>query len=279
MRRLLYILVLMIVTLTGCEISKTIDYDVTSPPDKLVITGFIGLDNRAEAYISISNPPLSTDEKVIRQVEVALYEDGNICDNKTLTDDPLYLSSAGFKPGAGKTYSISARADGYPEAVSEVESFPTRVAIDSVNYYFSPQDDILIQVFFTDPSDENFYAVKIIKNYNDTLVCDTDTTYSLFVLSSAFSDKLFNSGIGQYETRQNLVAGRYENKTFYYNKADIVLFTISKPGYNFCRSLDEADYTNGDMFTAPTIIESNIKNGYGIFMAYATDTIQINLEK
>jgi len=210
---------------------------------------------------------------------VTLYEDGNIRENITLTDDPMYLSSASFKPEAGKTYSISAKAEGYPEAVSEVESFPTRVTVDSVNCYFSPGNDILIHLFFTDPADENYYAVKIIKSYNDTLVCDTDNIYPLFVLSSAFSDKLFKSGVGQYNTTQNLVAGRYENQTIYYNKADIILFTISKAGYNFCRSLDEADYTRGDMFTAPTIIESNIKNGYGIFMAYTTDTILINLEK
>jgi len=279
MHKLIYILIMAIIVLAGCEMSKTIDYDVTYPPDKLVITGFIGMGNRAEAYISISNPPLSSDLKVLPEVEVTLFEDGNILDKKTLSDDPLYLSAIDFKADAGKSYSISAKAEGYPVAVSEVEAFPERVTIDSVNYSILPENEILIKIYFTDPDEDNYYAIKIIKNYNDTLICDTDTTYPLFVLSSAFSDKQFRAGIGQVDRREYLGAGISKNKAIYYNEADIILFTISKAGYNFCRSIDEADYTYGDIFTAPTIIESNIRNGYGIFMAYTTDTIQINLEK
>lgn len=276
MHKLIYILIIAIIVLAGCEISKTIDYDITYPPDKLVITGFIGMENRAEAYISISNPPLSSDLKVLPQVEVTLFEDGNIRDNKTLSDDPLYITAIDFKPDAGKSYSISAKAEGYPVAVSEVETFPERVTIDSVNYSTLSENEILIKTYFTDPDKDNYYAIKIIMNLNDTLF---STDYPLFVLSGAFSDKQFRSGIGQVDRREYLGAGRSENKPIYYNKADIILFTISKAGYNFCRSIDEADYTYGDIFTAPTIIESNIRNGYGIFMAYSTDTIRINLKK
>ena len=279
MHKLIYILIMAIIILAGCEISKTIEYDVTYPPDKLVITGFIGMENRAEAYISISNPPLSSDLKVLPPVEVTLFEDGNIRDKKTLSDDPLYLSAIDFKADAGKSYSISAKADGYPEAVSGVEVFPERVPIDSVNYSILTNGEILIRIYFTDPDEDNYYAIKIIKRYNDTLICGTDTEYPLFVLSGAFSDDQFRSGIGQVNRRDYLVAGRSENKPIYYNKADIILFSISKAGYNFCRSIDEADYTYGDIFTAPAIIESNIRNGYGIFMAYSTDTIRINIEK
>lgn len=276
MHKLIYILIMAIIVLAGCEISKTIDYDVNYPPDKLVITGFVGMENRAEAYISISNPPLSSDLKVLPQLEVTLFEDGNIRDNKTLSDDPLYISAIDFKADAGKSYSIRAKAEGYPEAVSEVETFPERVTIDSVSYSTLPENEILIKTYFTDPDEDNYYVVKIIMNYNDTLV---SADYPLFILSSAFSDKKFRSGIGQVDRREYLWAGGLVNKPIYYNKADIILFTISKAGYDFCRSIDEADYTNGDIFTAPTIIESNIRNGYGIFMAYSTDTIRINLEK
>jgi hypothetical protein len=63
----------------------------------------------------------------------------------------------------------------------------------------------------------------------------------------------------------------------YYNHIDVVLYSINESGYRFFKDLDESDYTNGDMFTTATQVRSNIKNGYGIFAAYSTDTVKLKL--
>lgn len=272
-----YILILILFFIVACDITRTVDYDIPLSENKIAITGFIGLDNKAEVFISTSHQPLSLDEDSIYEAEVSLFEDGVLIKNLTRNNESIYVSD-GFNPKLGKTYVISAVIDGFPDAISELEIIPSPVRLDSVRYLLNMEREVLISMYFKDPPLKNYYAVKIIRSYNDTLVAKADAVYKIFNPSVVFEDKLFNSQRYTYERKLSLAAGRFSNKSLYYNHIDVILYSITESGYRFFKDLDESDYTNGDMFTTATQIRSNIINGYGIFAAYSTDTVKLNLD-
>lgn len=272
-----YILLPVLIFMVSCDITKTVDYDIPEYQHKVVVTGFIGLDNKAEVFISTSHQPLSMEEDSIYEAEVTLYEDGTLVENLFRNSESIYVSE-GFIPKLGKAYEISTMIDGFHNAISELETIPFPVKLDSVKYLLNIEQEVLIRLYFKDPPVKNFYAVKFIRSYNDTLVAKADVVYKIFNPSVVFNDKLFNSQNHTYERKLSLAAGRVNNKPLYYNRVDVILFSITESGYNFFKDLDESDYTNGDMFTTSAQIRSNIINGYGIFAGYSTDTVKINLD-
>lgn len=267
----------MVTFVVACDITKTADYDIPLSQNKIAITGFIGLDNRAEVFISTSHQPLSLDEDSIYETDVSLFEDGVLIEHLTRNNESIYISE-GFSPKLGKNYSISAVIDGFPDAISELETIPSPVKLDSVRSLLNSEREVLISMYFKDPPVKNYYAVKFLRSYNDTLVAEADILYKIFNPSVVFDDKLFNSQVYTYERKLSLAAGRFNNKALYYNHIDVILYSINESGYRFFKDLDESDYTNGDMFTTATQVRSNIKNGYGIFAAYSTDTVKLNLD-
>lgn len=272
-----YILFLLFIFLVGCDITKTVDYDFPDYLNKIAVTGFIGLGSRAEVYISTSHPPLSLDKDSIFDAEVTLFEDGTFVGNLISESESIYITK-GFTPKLDKDYSIKVKIAGFPEAMSELEIIPSPVQIDSVVCFKNIEKEILLNIYFNDPSIKNYYAIKFIRSYNDTLVSETDTKYKIFNPTIVFDDKFFNSKSYAYERKLSLNAGRYNNKSLFYNHIDIILFSLSKSGYQFFSSMDESDLTNADMFTSPTELYSNIVNGFGIFATYSTDTLKINLD-
>lgn len=272
-----YVLLLMLISMVSCDITKTLDYFIPEYPQKVVIAGFIGLDTKAEVFVNTSHQPLSLEEDSIYEAEVSLFEDGVLVKNLIRNNESIYVSE-GFIPKLGKAYEISTFIDGFPNAISELEAIPFPVKVDSVNYLLNMEQEVLIRLYFKDPPIKNFYAVKFIRSYNDTLVAKSDVVYKIFNPSVVFNDKLFNSQNHTYERKLSFAAGRVNNKPLYYNHIDVILFSITESGYNFFKDLDESDYTNGDMFTTSTQIRSNIINGYGIFVGYSTDTVKLNLD-
>lgn len=272
--RIINIVPFIIFLLTACDITKTIDYDIDYSPDKITITGFIGSGNRAEVYISTSHPPLSQVPDSVFDAEVSLYEDGEYVGNLT-GKGPLFVTEA-FTPKPGNSYTVKASMDGYPDAFSEPEIIPFPVQLDTVKYILNSDREIYLSTYFTDPPGKNYYALKYILSYNDTLFNKTLSQTPL-MNTAVFDDKLFENSEFRHERKLSLSAGRYNNKSIFFNTIYIVQYSITESGYKYYKSLSEADYTNGDMFTIPSVIHSNINDGYGIFAAYSTDTIKINL--
>lgn len=274
--RLKYIFPCILALTVACDITRTIDYDTGYSPDKIVVTGFIGMDNRAEVFISTSHPPLSMEDDSCFDAEVLLFEDGEWVGNLTRNSDCVFVKDD-FSPKPGKSYSVTARINGFPEASSEPEILPSPVRIDSVQYFINTERELYLTLYFKDPPDKNYYSVKFIRSYNDTLVAKDYPANNLF-RTNVFEDKLFDSREYMYERKLSLRAGVINNKAYLYNHIDVILYSITESGYVFFKSLDESDYTNGDMFAIPAEIQSNIYGGYGIFAAYSTDTIKINLD-
>lgn len=271
-----FFILLLLIFSVACEITSTIEYEFPDYQKRIAATGFIGLGNRAEVYVSTSHLPLSLEKDTIYDTKVSLFEDGKFIRNLIMEDEFVYVTND-FLPEVDKAYSIKVYIEGLPEAISHSEIIPPPVKIDSVICFKNIEKEILIKTYFRDPAIKNYYAIKFIRSYNDTLVSKTDKRYSVFNPGVVFDDKLFNSQNYTYEIKLNQNAGRFNNKPLYYNKLEVILFSLSESGYKFFNSLDEMDITNEDMFTSPTMIQSNILNGYGIFSSYSTDTLKINL--
>jgi hypothetical protein len=52
-------------------------------------------------------------------------------------------------------------------------------------------------------------------------------------------------------------------------------YHLDPAAFFYFKSLQDYEYTRGQIMNDPTIIYSNIQNGYGVFGAYATDTLTI----
>ena len=183
---------ILLIILVSCDITKTVDYDFQDYQNKVVVTGFVGLGNRAELYISTSHSPLNVEEDSICKAEVSLFEDGTLIGLLNKEYGSVYITE-GFIPKLCKTYSIQVKVAGFPEVVSESEMIPPPIKIDSVNYFKNIDNEILLNVYLNDPSDKNYYAIKFIRSYNDSIISITDAKYKFFYPTVVFDDKLFAS--------------------------------------------------------------------------------------
>lgn len=268
-----------ILVTSACDIERSLDYEIPGQPERIVSTGFIGQRQKVEVFVSKTHHPLSVEEDSPLEAQVDLFEDNLLIDQLTPNDEGVFLSTLGFSPDTGKEYSIRVKVAGLPEIVSLPETIPEIVKIENIEYVFNDNNEILISVTFQDPPENNYYGLKVIRSYNDTLISFHDVSNILFKDLDVFNDDLFNSKRHKIERKIHLSAGRVDNQPIYYNQLEVRLISLSEAGYKFLINIHEMDYTSGDMFTSPTRIYSNIKGGYGIFAAYSEDIIKIEIER
>lgn len=260
----------------SCEIINSIDYDIPQQPAKIVVTGFIGLNNKAEVHLGLTHHPLSLEEDTNITAQVSLYKGDTFIENLTCNDESVYFSSDILSPSEGEEYFISVNSEGFQLVNSDLTKIPVAVKIDSAGYLENTEHELIIRTYFTDMPSENYYAIKIIRCRNDTLA-DNDINFRLIDPSTVFDDLLFSSRTTSIERNVSLIYGIINNKLVFYNKIIIILYSLSEECFSFFTDLYESDYTNGDMFMSPNRIYTNITNGYGVFAGYSADTLIINL--
>ncbi len=261
---------------TSCEIVNSIDYDIPQQPVKIVVTGFIGLNNKAEVHLGLTHHPLSLEEDTIVTAYVSLYKGDTFIENLTCNDESVYYSSDTLFPSEGEEYFVAVSSEEFQSVNSDLTEIPEAVTIDSVKYIENTEHELIIRIYFTDMPSDNYYAFKIIRSRNDTLA-DNDLNFRLIDPSTVFDDLLFNSRATSIERNVNLIYGINNNKLVFYNKIIIVLYSLSEECFSFFKDLYESDYTSGDMFMSPNRIYTNITNGYGVFAGYSADTLIINI--
>jgi len=261
---------------TACEIVNSIDYDIPQQPVKIVVTGFIGLNNKAEVHLGLTHHPLSLEEDTIIRAQVSLYKGDTFIENLTCNDESVYYSSNTLSPVEGEEYFLTVSSDGYQAVNSDLTEIPVEVEIDSVRYIENTEHELIIRIYFNDLPSDNYYAFKIIRSLNDTLA-DNDLIFRFIDPSTVFNDLFFNSRTTSIERKVSLISGIYNNKLIYYNKIILILYSLSEECFSFFKDLYESDYTSGDMFMSPNRIYTNITNGYGVFAGYSADTLIINI--
>jgi hypothetical protein len=266
-RMLVYMLILPLL-LISCEREKTIDFPVNYTPN-LIITGFVSTNFGIKALVTLSQDPYSTDDVTLPDIKVFVVSEHNDTIWLQKSTDGLFTSNCLID--SNTSYQIFAIANGF-SAVSSPEIFvPSRIKILE-SMLIERDNNYLVKMRFQ-PGDGKYFALKTITHFaNGAIKTDKDL---LFMPGSVFQPvDLDNEGNIWCERPYDKDYGEGDS-IIIATSVDAILYHVDESTYRFFNSLDESDFTSGDMMLDPTVIYSNIKNGYGVFGGFSSDTIHI----
>ena len=272
----------------ACE--REIDIELPNAEDLLVVEGSIEtgefpkvLITRNRGFFNEFPTDLTTfiNEFVVTDALVTV-SDGTNSETLQFTIDPLnypfvYYTGSIIKGEVGKNYTLT---------------------IVSGNKTLSSQTQISSAV----PLDSTWFGLDPFNNNEDSLgvsygqIMDPDTlgnAYRLFakknseisyfpVAGAHFNDDFTNNQkvvfFNGQGTRPFFASDTFVPREFFYKLGDTILLKFCSIGRNeelFFNTLDAATNTNGNPFSSPVIVKSNIEGGLGIWCGYspAYDTI------
>jgi hypothetical protein len=294
MKKLAAILVLL---LTSCEV--IVDVKVPYGKDKLVLNDVQSIDSVWTVELTRSNyilAPYTSFFPVDFATVVITKPDGST--------EQLQLEKSGSGrfvgatyPEAGKIYKVSVMPSGLDPVEAEM-TMPPPVKIINIEWDSSdvrslngPNDfvsfNLPFKVTFNDPPGEkNFYAIELfatrVKRYKDLTAGTThyDTTFEELRL------RIDDPGIAsKNDSRQWFPDTIIEGKTytapmnagiFVYSDGEIIelhvrLVSMSEEYFKYLTTMDLSFEVEGDPFSQPVQIYSNVSNGFGIFAGAAYD--------
>lgn len=283
MRTLLFLLSTSLLFLS-CE--KEIDMDIPQKEPKIVVNGFFNPDSTFKLHLSESSHILSSSMlSMIIGATVELYEESNAIAKLSDNGDGYYISN--IKPQFGKQYSIKASYKSLKSVEAE-DILPSPVkftGLDTATVYQEGMEMKEIRLTIDDSPGVNYYNLKLysyrpnyiydpISNSFDTTLVFEERYFSsddpVFeetggTIGTVFSDELFN---GKKYTLRIKVQKDYSEIND--RKIHVLLNHLSKDHFLYLQSFQKYSYTEGDPFSQPVRVYSNIKYGFGIFGGYTS---------
>jgi hypothetical protein len=285
------ILILLIVAITFNSCKKYYDYNANYDGDKLVVNGTIEANVGISVSLSKSQSPEGIIKKEgfnVKNGRIWLYENDSLVAEMTNDIKGKYTIDK-FKPQARKSYRIKAIA----ENLDTVESLPVIMPnIPTINSFILRKDTTYLvnqgqgkgAAYFSvnikdDANEKDFYFLdSYVQVRSDTIdrgflkgVTSNYETCEVDVFSNIvfFTDKcFFNSGnftIGYFSEHPNKGILKVE------------LSTIDKNFFTYLRNQEQP--TGIELgFAEPKPAISNIKNGYGNFVAKNTKIFSLKLD-
>ena len=276
-----------LIILSSCE--RVIDIELPIDGDLLVVEGTIELGEFPKVLVTrnqgfFNNFPSDfegfVDAFIIKDAIVTV-NDGIQSYNLIYIELPIYpfffYTSTEFTGETGKNYTLTVSADG--KSVDAVTSIKPPVDIDSLYFglnVFDVNEDSLgfIYMEFKDPDTignaYRIYAKKRMEPFffpvSGTVFTDQFINGRNFNIFSGQNDKPFGA-------QDTFVA-----ESFFYKLGDTVDIRLCSMDYvssDFYNTLEAAAGGNGNPFSAPTVVKSNIKGGLGVWagLSFSTQTI------
>lgn len=253
--------------------SKEVELDLSVDSPKLVLNCLLTPQKPVSVNLSSSSSVLETIFPEIEDAQITLFENGQFVANLTHVSEGDYQTD--FKPKAGMIYTITAEAAGF-KPVTAMDSMPLhRPVIYDYSFNYpgkvvgeSIYGRITIRISDQEPEKINYYEITFssFENFcasNDVVtVNDCDPPYPRTIL---FTDRSFS--------------GKTINFILYVNKDELPemevrsvscnYYTYKKAWYTHVYTQAWGMETIDDLFKGePTMMFSNIENGYGIFASY-----------
>jgi hypothetical protein len=283
-----HIPVLMMITITLISCEKEIDIDLPAPETFVVIDGIIEKDQYARVAVTRSSPyfdtiSLATLSAIFINDAVVILSDGIVTDTLTLTIDATEFPPIFYKGNnpdligqEWKKYYLTVYANG--DTLTSSTTIPGAIPIDSLGWdQFGSNDSLGIGlIYFKEPD--------TLGNYYYLLCKKPDWQY-------------FVSVDGQDISNDNVVNGTYISFTFFkpqqlpgwfstaagvqantddpefFRRGDTItckLCSIDRTTFEFLRTYEDAAYSFGNPFSAPSFVQTNINGGLGGFLGYGT---------
>lgn len=286
------LLFLSIVMLFVISCEKDISVDMPRPEDKLIVEGIIELNDypivfltKNAAYFDVVDTAVVNNSIVYGSMATVIVSNGVITDTllpHTFTKWPYYgYIGTKFKGEINESYSLKVIYDN--KEYSATTFIPDTVAIDSVWYDTFQGNDTLgfLNINFQDPIENgNYYGLLtkvhqyqtwFYRPYFGTHIADDKLgNNSMFSYSPISKGYERNSFFNDYSTGNEDI---YETIGFKVgDTVSIKLFTIDQQSYNIWSSWYSHQATNGNPFTNPATVLTNIEgapaNGY--WMGYGS---------
>lgn len=295
---------------TFYQCTQPITNPINEPEKKLVISSFFTADKQMTVWVGYPHDILVDTLLYETNAMVKLYEDGQFIENLNHTSNGRYQSNYILK--TGKTYKIEVETDELsasaedkiPEQVLADSAFYEFVdlgdweAIQKYRFQFQDMANV-----------ENYYEFVFLKIYNPQSVLvdvnfvtipittdpilDNEDNNAYEPFSFFFSDNLIEGK--KYQMNMQMEAGGWSdtihddlNLNFVIDGYEnyLIFRTVSKQYYDFQKLWTKHRYNqniirrsenrpNEQLFLFGEIspLNSNIKNGYGIFVAYQEQII------
>jgi hypothetical protein len=265
--RVYIVLIAFAFILGSCELSKEIDYETTYDPPKLIVHGFISINDGVQVIVKKTVEPdkINNDDKVADAV-VHLYKNDTEFIKLKKENDYLYVTDSLNFISYGDNYQVRVEASGFRQVSSNFQILPNPPVIDSVKLlidvtYFSN----LIVNFDNNYSEKESFYITVIY-YLDGKIEETMTTYEKFNPYSMLKHIKPQSNSVEYQT----------GHASYFDSLKVELYVLSEDLSRFLISQQNYEYSKEDPFYAQTYpVYSNIAGGYGIFASYSYNSIII----
>ncbi len=284
----------------SCETTEKID-EFPLRPSQLVVNCFFVPDSTWEFQVSKSLSVLDNAElKLVSDAEIFLFKDSTPIDTIRTQDADGYYRSNQYLPKKNENYSIEVSAPGFNTPLIAEGVVPADVPVinasvrvtDSAYFYKrhyewgeAPStgniEGILEFTFKDPPGVANYYQLSLYgysKEYDYTdstihYIYRREINYTIDDPVAEKSEEYY--GVARFT--DELIDGQtYKLKLDFRDweasrdqEYIIELISLNRDSYMYRRSVQEYRESNGDPFSEPVLIYSNIKNGYGIFAGHS----------
>jgi hypothetical protein len=309
MRHCIKFLLPAVLLLSSCfKFSKEINIPLTeSGAGKLVINSLNPVGSKITAQVSVSTSatePFSL--KIVDNAQVMLYTNGQM--NGAMVYDPnqkIYTSTV--VPVAGQRYSIEASANGFTTVSAKTESPVIVPIIDTrenasgrknddgnplsefrIRFNDPPTPGDLYIIRFTSGKEE--YMFRSMEVYSvdpcvEKVLPPPDIIFeneALGTLSSGNGIFIQDQSFNGMQKELILYIGSPEPLNTmpeeYFGDVEVSLLHVTTDFYNYYKSyfMSAAAGGNKDPFSEPVGVQSNVKDGYGIFSVAGKSTKKLN---
>lgn len=295
MKKILIITAILSLGLVSCE--KVVDIDVPYEVPKLVINSLLNPDSSFSVHLSKSQYIL--DNALLQNLtdaKVRVYDGDNLLGEPQHTQNGKYILE-GVRPVTGKTYTIKAEMAGMEPAKATEKVLPVVMvleeSLDTLND--NNEHSIVYSAEFKiqDPAaDKNYYMIRLyseetgyyyynrqnqeepeefiywrslnVESPDPSLESNCMSECGLLMDDEFFNGKTYQIKITASDYNSYFSPHGDEQKE---NSIYLVLYNISESAYLYYKSMEQSRNAEGDPFSEPVKVYSNIEGGYGILTA------------
>ena len=288
-----YNIILYVVLFFFCSCDKDIAYKFDSFQPKMVVNAHLSPQKGILVQVSRSIPPnedVSKNKIWINDAVVKLYEDGVFLLNLPSKKDGLYEAvAAEFNPSIGRLYSLQIEHPEFGKMSSEAISIPPPAIILSSKLERSPNlsinndPQVRWQVQIKDPLEKNGgYLTLINLKYSGNGYTETPNNAKLLNTKIGQFCELFFTYDNRLLFKNECFKGQEVELTFEFDvsakigpigqrftpdQLELKLYSVDETFYEYHRTQNRPeDFELA--FSDPEPLFTNMKGGYGIFLAF-----------
>jgi hypothetical protein len=288
MKKIILFSALIALLASSCE--KEVEVKMPPYEPVLVVNTFFESDSTPSVEVLYSKSVNDTARiKKLMTAQVDLYENDAYKGRMVIDTNKNYVLP-GFTAVSGKNYKLVINQQGFKE-ITALSYLPNPVILNSAGYITglapgpnSGSTRARLTITFEDPSEENFYFIRMSASRIDTMKIDSvnyvlyPSRYDIYFEepeNSGDDQFFYNGGLlftDQYINGKNVSMNLdfSEESIAGAQSIDLYFSTVNKEYFKYFKTLGLQEGTGSNPFVEPVRVYSNVTNGLGIFGGTST---------